>query len=55
MSLMFQGVEFRNPEKAMGGWLPLEAYDDKEFDTKKPLEWVRKETVSGSQHQSVSS
>ena len=36
----FQGIEFRNPEKALGGWLPLEAYDDKEFDTRKPQDWV---------------
>jgi hypothetical protein len=34
-------LEFRNPEKAVGGWLPLEAYDDKEFEVKKASEWVR--------------
>jgi len=33
-------VEFRNPEKAVGGWLPLEAYDDKEFDTRRPQDWL---------------
>ena len=37
-----QGVEFRNPEKALGGWLPLEAYDDRDLDSKKPIEWLRK-------------
>ena len=44
--LLLQGVEFRNPEKAPGGWLPLEAYDDKEYDTRKPGDWVKPEAVS---------
>ena len=39
-------MEFRNPEKAPGGWLPLEAYDDKEFDTRKPVDWVKSGAVS---------
>lgn len=39
-NLSFQGIEFRNPEKAPGGWLPLEAYDDKEFDTRKAQDWL---------------
>jgi dynein heavy chain len=34
------GVEFRNPQKAPGGWLPLEAYDDKDMDTRAPKDWV---------------
>lgn len=38
--LLGMGVEFRNPEKASGGWLPLEAYDDKEFDTRLPQHWL---------------
>lgn len=38
--LLGMGVEFRNPEKVAGGWLPLEAYDDKEFDTRLPSAWV---------------
>jgi hypothetical protein len=38
--LLAQGVEFRNPEKVAGGWLPLEAYDDKEFDTRLPQAWI---------------
>ena len=38
---IFQGIEFRNPEKAPGGWLPLEAYDDKEYETKKPSDWLK--------------
>jgi len=38
--LLGMGVEFRNPEKVAGGWLPLEAYDDKEFDTRLPAAWV---------------
>jgi hypothetical protein len=37
------GVEFRNPEKVDGGWLPLEAYDDKEYDTRLPLAWISNE------------
>jgi hypothetical protein len=32
--LLNSGVEYRNPEKVLGGWLPLEAYDDNEMDTK---------------------
>lgn len=36
-----EGIEFRNPEKAPGGWLPLEAYDDDSFDTKTPSEWLK--------------
>lgn len=38
--LLEMGVEFRNPEKVDGGWLPLEAYDDKEFDTRNNEDWV---------------
>jgi len=38
--LLTSGVEFRNPEKVLGGWLPLEAYDDKEFDTRIPSAWI---------------
>jgi len=34
------GIEFRNPEKVLGGWLPLEAYDDREFDTRIPSAWL---------------
>ena len=35
-----QGIEFRNPEKAPGGWLPLEAYDDQDFEQQPPLFYV---------------
>jgi len=38
--LLTSGVEFRNPEKVLGGWLPLEAYDDKSFDTRLPQAWI---------------
>lgn len=38
--LLDAGIEFRNPAKAVGGWLPLEAYDDKELDTRAPLDWI---------------
>ena len=33
-------MEFRNPEKITGGWLPLEAFDDREFDKKLPKAWL---------------
>jgi dynein heavy chain len=33
-------VEFRNPAKAPGGWLPLEAFDNKELDSRSPLDWM---------------
>jgi len=32
--LLTGGVEYRNPEKVLGGWLPLEAFDDTKFDSK---------------------
>lgn len=38
--LLDEGIEFRNPGKAIGGWLPLEAYDNKELDTRAPLDWI---------------
>lgn len=38
--LLDQGIEFRNPNKAPGGWLPLEAFDNKELDTRAPKDWV---------------
>lgn len=28
-----------------GGWLPLEAYDDREFDTKLPADWLKRKGV----------
>ena len=34
------GIEFRNPNKAVGGWLPLEAFDNKELDSRAPKDWV---------------
>ena len=36
-----EGIEFRNPDKAPGGWLPLEAYDNEAFDTRTPVGWLR--------------
>jgi hypothetical protein len=38
--LLDAGIEFRNPGKAVGGWLPLEAYDNKELDTRSPKDWI---------------
>ncbi len=43
--IIFQGIEFRNPDKAPGGWLPLEAYDDKEFEQKRPADWLKVSNV----------
>jgi len=40
--LLSEGVEFRNPQKAVGGWLPLEAYDNKDMDSRKPGDWLKK-------------
>jgi len=33
-------VQFRNPKDAPGGWLPLEAFDNKELDTRSPKDWM---------------
>lgn len=33
--MLTSGVEFRNPEKVNGGWLPLEAYDNKDIHDKR--------------------
>jgi hypothetical protein len=38
--LLDAGIEFRNPAKAVGGWLPLEAFDNKELDTRAPKDWI---------------
>lgn len=38
--LLDMNVQFRNATKAPGGWLPLEAYDDKDMDTKAPTAWL---------------
>jgi len=44
-ALIAAGAEFRNPEKILGGWLPLEAFDDWNFDTRLPENWLRKNGV----------
>jgi len=38
--LLEKDLEFRNPNKAPGGWLPLEAFDDKDMDTRAPKDWM---------------
>jgi hypothetical protein len=43
--LIQAGAEFRNPEKIPGGWLPLDAYDDWAFDSRRPEDWLRKAGV----------
>ena len=40
--LISAGVEFRNPDKIPGGWLPLDAFDDWNFDTRLPQNWLRR-------------
>ena len=40
--LIAEGAEYRNPEKVPGGWLPLEAFDDWGFDTRLPINWLRR-------------
>lgn len=40
--LIEAGAEFRNPEKIPGGWLPLEAFDDWNYDTRLPQNWLRR-------------
>jgi dynein heavy chain len=35
-----RNIEFRNPSKAPGGWLPLDVYDNKEMDTRAPKDWM---------------
>jgi hypothetical protein len=35
-----KNVEFRNPSKAPGGWLPLDVYDNKEMDSRAPKDWM---------------
>lgn len=40
--LIQAGAEFRNPEKIQGGWLPLDAFDDWEYDNRRPEDWLRK-------------
>lgn len=45
--LLNSGVEYRNPEKVLGGWLPLEAYDDNEMDTRLPGSWCKNSGKEG--------
>ena len=40
--LIAAGAEFRNPDKIPGGWLPLEAFDDWNFDPRLPQNWLRR-------------
>jgi len=42
-----EGIEFRNSEKAPGGWLPLDAYDDEDLDLKTPQGWLRMKNEEG--------
>jgi hypothetical protein len=42
---MEEGVEFRNPAKAPGGFLPLEAYDNKDLESKNPFLSMNKKSV----------
>ena len=40
--LIASNAEFRNPDKIPGGWLPLEAFDDMNYDTRLPQNWLRR-------------
>ena len=40
--LIQAGAEFRNPDKIPGGWLPLEAYDNWNYDARLPENWLLK-------------
>ena len=34
------GVDFRNPNKGQEGWLPLEPFDDEEYDCRTKQDWI---------------
>ena len=34
-------VDFRNPKKCTEGWLPLEPFDDEEFDCRTKEDWIQ--------------
>jgi len=35
-----KGIDYSNPEKRQEEWLPLEAFDDAEYDCREPSEWI---------------
>jgi hypothetical protein len=36
-----EGVDFRNPKSSTAAWLPLDPYDDTEFECRNPQEWIQ--------------
>jgi hypothetical protein len=41
------GVEWRNPKKAPGSWLPLEAFDNSDFEPRLAHEWLEVMRANG--------
>lgn len=41
------GIEWRNPKQAPGSWLPLEAFDNADFESRLPDEWMEILAKSG--------
>jgi dynein heavy chain len=38
--LMELGIDYRNPQPNQADWLPLEPFDDQEYDCRLPSEWL---------------
>lgn len=38
--LLELGIDYRNPKSNQADWLPLEPFDDQEYDCRLPGEWV---------------
>jgi dynein heavy chain len=38
--LLELGIDYRNPEATQADWLPLEPFDDTEYDCRLPEEWI---------------
>jgi len=38
--VLFQGIDYKNPVKSPADWLPLEPFDDTEYDCREPQEWI---------------
>jgi len=38
--LLELGIDYRNPPNNPADWLPLEPFDDTEYDCRQPEEWI---------------
>jgi dynein heavy chain len=38
--LLDLGIDYKNPSKTQADWLPLEPFDDTEYDCRLPDEWI---------------